>query len=190
MKKRRGATLVEVMVGSALTALVLLGTLATLYAGTRSWVLGQSLIDAEVDGSQAIRSLSLELREAMAVTVATDGQSLTYRMPRRNAAGDFVVPAEWDGVNRRAILAANASGRFTLSIGVAGSERALTRNLILVDPDMPGTPTYRVFTAGPGRITREIQIMVITRTNGPRGEPVYHRVRETLFLRNIPSITQ
>ena len=188
--RRRGATLLEVMTASMLTLLVLGSVLAVMYSGMRSWVSGQGHIEAEMDGSQAIRRLAMELREAMAVTVASDGQSLTYRLPRRNASGAFSVPAEWDGVMRRVVTESLGGGRFALRIGIAGSETTLTRNLILTDPNLTGNPTYRVFTPGAGTITRQLQIRLVTRTTGYRGVPVHHRVDEMLFLRNIPSLTQ
>lgn len=188
-KCRRGITLVESMVASMLTILVLSASLGTLYSGMRSWVQGQSLIEAETDATQAIRRLNQELREAMAVTVASDGYSVTYRLPSRNGTGDFIVPPVWDGVSRRAIVTSAGNGRYTLSVGISGSEAVLTRNVIITDPEVNGAPAYRVFVPGPGGITRQVNIMLVTRTTGPKGKPIYSRVRESLFLRNIPSIT-
>ncbi len=188
-RTRRGVSLVEVTVASALTGMVLFASLGTLYSGMRSWIQGQSLIDAETDGTQAVRMLNQELREAMAVTVASDGYSVTYRLPQRNGNGDFIIPPLWDGVSRRALVTANASGKYDLKVGISGRERLLSRNVIVTDPEAPGAITYRVFVPGAGTITRQINVMLVTRTSGPKGTPVYHRVRESLFLRNIPSIT-
>lgn len=188
-QKRMGATLVEVMIASALTAFVLTGALATLYTGMRSWVAGQSKIEAETDGSQAIRTISIELREAMSVTVASDGNSISYRLPKRDSNGDFIVPVEWDGVSRRVVVQPSGT-KYALLIGVFGNEALLTKNVILVDPERAGSPAYRVFTAGPGAITRSVNIQVVTRTTNEKGGFINHRVRETLFLRNIPAITQ
>ncbi len=190
MRKKRGATLVELLVSSGISLLVLGAALATLYSGMRSWIMGASMINAEVDGSQAVRRLVSDLREAMAVTVAADGRSVSFRMPQRDANGDFIVPPLWDGVSRRAILTETTGGKFTLAVGVTGSEIPVSRNVILIDPESGTGTAYRVFSPGPGTVTREIHLMVVTRTNGPRNEPIYHRIRETLFLRNIPSITQ
>lgn len=191
MKNRRlrGTTLVEAMVASVVTGLVLFTAVGTLYSGMRSWIQGLGLINAELDGTQAVRRLNQELREAMSVQVASDGQSLTYRMPQRNAQGDFVVPPLWDGVQRRAIVTALSNGSYSLGFGIAGQEYTISRNIILRDPEVSGAPTYRVFTPGPGGITRQVDVMIVTRTYGPRGAPIYQRVRETLFLRNVPSIT-
>lgn len=187
--RRRGATLVEVMISTGLSALVLTGSLATLYAGSKTWVRGQSQIEVDLDGSQAMRRLSVELREAMAVTVASDGLSLTYRTMARNADGSFKSPPEWDGISRRARVVSLSGSRFRIEIGLSGQESGLTNQLILIDP-MDQNRSYRVFQAGAGAITRQLTVQLVTRVNGPSGEPLYYRTRETIYLRNIPSITQ
>jgi prepilin-type N-terminal cleavage/methylation domain-containing protein len=189
-RRRRGVTLVEVMISVSLSALVLTGSLATLYSGTRSWMRGQGQIQVDIDGSQSMRRLSIELREAMSVTVASDGLSLTYRTMRRDSNGNFVNPPEWDGVSRRArVVDLSSSGTHALDIGVSGQEQRLTRSVILIDP-MDGNRPYRVFQPGSGTITRQLTVQIVSRTVGPEGEPLFHRTRETIFLRNIPSITQ
>lgn len=182
-------SIVETVVASLLTGMVLFTSVGTLYSGMRSWVQGLKMIEAEMDGTQAVRRLNQELREAMSVQVAADGQSLTYRTPQRNSNGDFVVPPIWDGVQRRVIVQSLGEGRYSLGFGIAGQEYTVTRNVVLRDPGVNGNPTYRVFTPGPGGITRRIDVMLITRTTGPRGAYIYQRTRETLFLRNVPSIT-
>lgn len=181
--------MVETVVASLLTGMVLFTAVGTLYSGMRSWVQGLSMIEAEMDGTQAVRRLNQELREAMSVQVAGDGQSVTYRVPQRNANGDFVVPPVWDGVQRRVIVQSLGNNRYSLGFGIAGQEYTISRNVVLRDPAVSGNPTYRVFTPGPGGITRRVDVMLITRTTGPRGVYIYNRTRETLFLRNVPSIT-
>jgi Tfp pilus assembly protein PilW len=188
-RKRRGATLVELMVGTGLSAIVLTGSLATLYAGSKTWVRGQGQIEVDLAGSQAMRRLSVELREAMAVSVASDGLSLTYRTMRRNPDGSFKSPPEWDGVSRRARVVSTSGSKFKVEIGVAGQETGLTSQLILIDP-LDANRSYKVFQAGAGTITRQLTIQLVTRVDGPEGEPLYYRTREAIYLRNIPMITQ
>jgi hypothetical protein len=177
------------MVGTGLSAIVLTGSLATLYAGSKTWVRGQGQIEVDLAGSQAMRRLSVELREAMAVSVASDGLSLTYRTMRRNPDGSFKSPPEWDGVSRRARVVSTSGSKFKVEIGVAGQESGLTSQLILIDP-LDANRSYKVFQAGAGTITRQLTIQLVTRVDGPEGEPLYYRTREAIYLRNIPMITQ
>jgi Tfp pilus assembly protein PilW len=193
--RRRGATLIEALTASGLSILALFTAVSVMISGMGSWAKGQGRIDAEGDAQAAIRAISNELREAMAVTVVS-GTVIEYRLPRKDEAGNFIVPAEWDGVARRIEWIATGSGIGNIRVTGGTTNRTLCRNVILRDPQSSGfTPTsggssYAIFTAGAGAITRQLTIMIATRANGSRNQYVVSRSRETVFLRNIPSLTR
>jgi hypothetical protein len=202
MKRRliRGMTLVETLTAAVMTSLVFFGASLALIAGTQSWLRGQSRIDAEAGAQRAMRVIIGELRRAMAVTVNPDGsggevtQGISYRLPRVDAHGNYVTPAEWDGVSRT-IEFVRRSGSDTgviRMVAVHGGtrvERVIARHVILTDPLSEGSDdVIRVFTPGPGTIIRQMTVTIATRTRAARDETVDTRIRETVYLRNIPSL--
>ncbi|MBX3095874.1 MAG: type II secretion system protein [Fimbriimonadaceae bacterium] len=182
--KRAGLTLVEVVVASLLSTMVIFGSLSVYLSGMSSWLRGSERINAETQSRQGVRMVSDYLREAMAVTVAGDGMSLTYRLPQKNVAGDFVYPATWDGVTRRLYYTNN-----TIRHDTGTNDRVIVRNVMTTDVGGTNLP-YRIFTPGPGAITRQVTVQVVTRTNADPAAKARARKREVIFLRNIPELTR
>ncbi|HAP41099.1 MAG TPA: hypothetical protein DCQ94_15275 [Nitrospira sp.] len=184
--RQRGVTLAEVMVSASISTVVLFSAITIFLSGISAWARGQGRMDAETQSRQAVRVVSDALREAMWVSVDADGMGLTYRLPRVDGDGAFEVPVIWDGIDRRIAL---TSGKLNLTD--AAGTRTICRNIRLTDPESPGgLSTYRIFTPGPGSITRRLAVQVVTETNGARSEKVVGRKRETVFLRNIPELTR
>jgi type II secretory pathway pseudopilin PulG len=182
--KRSGITLVEVVVASVLSTMVIFSALGVYLAGMESWLRGSERINAETQSRQGVRMISDYLREAMAVTVAADGRSLTYRLPQRDVNGDFIYPAMWDGVTRR-IYFING----TIRHDTGANDRVIVRNVLTTD--VGGTnANYRQFTAGPGAITRRVTVQIVTRTNDDPAVEAIGRKREVIFLRNIPELSR
>lgn len=183
-RSRKGSTLVETTLASSLTVAVLVASVGTFLLAMISWARGQGKIDAESGSQKAVKVISKELREAMAVTVDGNGQGLTYRLPSYDANGNYTVPITWDGVTRRLEVQGSQ-----LVMVAAGNTRTVCKNLILTDPlSSGGTSAYRPFTGGAGAITRSLTIMVVLRTQSDGGRYVTSRSRETVYLRNIPDL--
>lgn len=183
-RKRRGATLVEVVTASGIGVLVLSGAVMTLFAGMSSWAQGESRISAESDAQGAVRIISKELREAMAVSVDGNGRGLSYRLPERDGSGDYVVPAVWDGVTRRIEYTDGIIRTFD-----GESYRTICRGVILTDPlTQGGAGGYRPFVAGSGTIVRQVTVQIVKRAYGNRNHVVTSRRRESIFFRNIPEL--
>lgn len=183
--RRRGATLVEVALAASASVLVLTGSIATFVMSTKTWLQGESVIDAGNNANQAMRIISKEMREAMVVTVDANGLGLYYRRPLKDADGNYVMPITWDNVDRR--IEMNGSN---LQI-TGGTTRVVCKSLQLTDPSSAGgTATYQIFTPGVGSITRSLTIMLVTKRSGLGGKTNTSRIRETIFLRNIPELTK
>mgnify|MGYP001440992990 FL=1 len=179
----RGATMVEVSVAAVIGTMVL-GTALTLFvAGAGMWVHGSEMVEAEGQSRQAIRVITDQLRQAMVVAVDANGQGATYRLPTRDASGIFSSPPVWDGVTRRIF---HNSGSIVIQEGAAS--RTICRNVVLQDPDNGGA-NYRIFTTPPTAIFREVSVRVVTRRIA-QGRTYLGRKRETVYLRNIPKLTQ
>jgi hypothetical protein len=131
-----------------------------------------------------------ELREAISVTVDANGLGLTFTKPQVDAEGNYVMDGRGqpvsDGVNRRLFI--NGS---ELIYQVGTGERRIGRGVVLDDPYRPGTnKSYRVFTPGGGAITRQLTVLLVTRSEDTEGNVYFGRKRETVFLRNIPDTTR
>lgn len=183
---QRGLTMAEVLVSAAISTTVLFSAVSVFLSGMATWARGQGKIETETQSRQVVRVISDALREAMLVTVDADGLGVTYRRPLKDAAGSFVVPIVWDGQTCRIF---HQNGQLMMNDG-AGT-RSICRNVRLTDPYSPGgTAPYKIFTPGPGAITRRLTVQIVTETNGARTEKVVARKREMIFLRNIPELTR
>lgn len=195
-----GFTLVEVIVSSVISTIVLSMAVSVFLMVMASWARGENLMDGENDTRQVVRLVSDELREAMWVSVDADGRGLSYRRPQKDASGEFSLPVVWDGVTRRIFW---NNGRLILR-GDGGVERVVGSNILTVDPFRleahanagrrgnaanVGAPAYRIFTANNSTLTTEVTVMVVTGSRGANGsEQVRARKREVVVLRNVPEL--
>lgn len=141
-------------------------------------------MDAESSAQRAIRRISSELRQAMAVTVDPGGMGVTYRLPVVDSNGNYTVPPVWDGVTRRI----ERSGT-NLDLVIGASRRRLASGVILTDPfSTNGSSAYQIFTPGAGTITRQVTVQLSIQKNSIKSYQVSSRGRETIFLRNIPDL--
>lgn len=189
--KKSGATMVEAVIAATLTVMTMTVTIMSFLQGMQTWVNGQGQLDADVNAQQVVRRLSQEFREAMSVTVDANGLGLSYRLPARDANGRYTVPPTWDGIERRCYLVNDPqSATYNLWVGPVGSARKISSRVVLNDPESVNNGTYRPFTAGPGSVTRELIVMLVTRGTRSDGHWNHSRVRETLVLRNVPATTR
>ncbi|MBS1707899.1 MAG: hypothetical protein JSS65_04165 [Armatimonadetes bacterium] len=201
MKRRlvAGLSTVESLVASVITTMVLFTAVGAYLAGMGSWARGEAWIDVQQQSRNAVRSVSDELREAMYVTVDADGMGLSYRLPTKTVSGSFTVPLTWDGVNRR-IYYSNGG----LWVSDANTQVQVAKGVITMDPFLgadnartvvikSGTytaPSYKIFVPDGNSTIRSITVCAVTRSRGKGAETIHARHRETVFLRNVPSITK
>lgn len=180
-KRQRGVSMVEVLVATTLSVMVVFTTLSVFLSGAGSWARGESMISNESDSKLAVRMVVDELREAMQVNVAADGLSVTYRLPVKDSSGRFRTPLQWDNVNRRIFFADGALWKQT-----GGTTTRLASHVILTDPlSSGGTQSYRLFTPNRDSIHTQLAVMVVTRSHrGTRQESV-GRFREIVYFRNV-----
>lgn len=80
----RAFSLMEVLVASLLTVMVLGTTVMAMVMGTSNWIRGTAGGVSSNSAQRAVRVISDQLREAMSVAVDGDGQGLTYVMPAKD----------------------------------------------------------------------------------------------------------
>lgn len=179
--------MIEVVVGAGLTTIVMFSLVTAMLSGMGSWAKGQAHINSEGTTQIAVGRIAQELREAMWASVSNDGRTLQYRLPAK-ANGSYVVPATWDNVSRT--IRYNAD-RKTIDITAGNQTSTLLDNVITTDPKSTnGSATYRMFTAGSGSVVRSITVMLAADSYGKGSEKVANRVRETIYLRNVPTSNQ
>ena len=181
---KRGATLFEVVIASGISTVVMYSLVLTLLSGSGSWIKGQSKIDVDVSSQQSLRAITVELREAMAVSIVDDGKTVEYRLPKKEN-GEYKVPAEWDGVERKIKYIPNSKSVTKVA------DNDTTVLCTGVYPNDPKTGTaYKVFTAGAGAMTRDVTIMLVLSAGEGSASAEKSRIRETIYLRNVPSLTR
>lgn len=205
--RRTGATIVEVVVASGLSIAALFGAVLALVTGLETWARGEGQIGANSGAQMAMRTISNELRQAMQVTVNADyndaegfHQSITYRLPARDGQGTFLSPPQWDGVVRQIEFFRPSNGDQTdtwrrgsirIISGIGGDRRVrvLASGVTLRDPLSRDGTELRTFVPSGDQVIRWLTVTIATAHNSARSERATTRVRETVYLRNIPSIS-
>lgn len=182
-RKQRGATLVEVMVGASISVLTLVAGVACFMAGMQSWLRGEGAISADRSVNETARTVSSELREAVTLTVSADGTTVTYQKPTLDANGRYVMPLAADGVTRRFQF---TSGELRQT--VASTTWVLAKGIQTIDPNTGSA--YRVFSAANTAIIRQVTFMLVTNHSGFQNAQMSGRIRENIFIRNVPEVTR
>jgi hypothetical protein len=189
-RHQRGAFLVDAVVAAGISVLAIGGATATFVSGSSNWLRGLGRISAESQSRLGVRMVVSELREAISVTVDANGLGLTFTKPRVDDDGNFVMDVHGqpmsDGLVRRFFVQGQ-----DLMYRVGSHTRRIGRAITLNDPYIPGpNKSYRVFTPGQGAITRQVTVLLVTRSVDTEGNAHHGRKRETVFLRNIPDTTR
>jgi prepilin-type N-terminal cleavage/methylation domain-containing protein len=108
MKKRRGFSLVEVLISLSILSMVLTGSAMLTISAGRSFDLTSAQLDAGQSASQAVQHMMLDLEEAKQVTVSST-TSLRVFFPQVDASGNYIRSA-LDTVNTVDYFRGNSDG--------------------------------------------------------------------------------
>jgi prepilin-type N-terminal cleavage/methylation domain-containing protein len=185
--KKRGMTLVELMVAMGLMSLTFAALSAMFLFGLRSYQKTAADTTLNQTNAQGLRRIAETIRQAMSVTISSDGRILTYTLPRLSAAADpvtgekeYQIPLVNDGVARS--FTVNTSGNVVDTV----SGRVLVRNVRLTDPDAASSQynqTYQPFSLSNIGSQRAVTVNLITSEN-VLGDLRYARLKTTVVLRN------
>ena len=78
---QKGFSLIEMMVVVAILGLIVLGLVTFFTGGAKSWVAGQSQLEAQRNARQAMDRMVREIREGNSFTISTDNKSVTISYP-------------------------------------------------------------------------------------------------------------
>jgi len=104
-----GFSIIELMVVVVILSLIILGLVSIFSGGTRSWISGQSQLEAQRDARQAIDRMVRELRHAERV-ISCDAHSVEVYIPPLDGSAGYQVTYSWDGVRYHPIYRNIASG--------------------------------------------------------------------------------
>lgn len=71
-KQQRGFSLIELMVVVVILGIIVLGLVTFFTGGAKSWVAGQSQLEAQRNARQAMDRMVREIREASKITISND----------------------------------------------------------------------------------------------------------------------
>ncbi|MEM4408340.1 MAG: hypothetical protein QXI19_06320 [Candidatus Caldarchaeum sp.] len=188
--RKQGFALVEIIVGGAITGIILLGIFSLFAQGLRSFRRTDVQMDMAEQSSLAIRKITETLRSAAAYSLSQDGRTLIFQLPRANSQPDpitgeyeYSYPLQGDGISR--ILYVENE---TLYYQVGNEDpEVLATGISSTDPD-PSSPyhtmPYPVFSATNIGSQRGIRITLITKRSSQTND-LYTRMSNIVHLRNV-----
>ena len=184
--KRRGLTLVELMVGVSLFGMMAMSVLE-LYAGSLRFFMKTSTdVDLTNETATSVRYVTSKLRSAVSISIQNDGKKIIYSLPKYNNVVDAITgekeisdPVISDGVARS----------FTVTNGVLRDDvtgKVLVKNLANKDPDPKSTQYNQVYS--PFQLTtigsrKAVTVTFITLKDSA-SEKRHTRMKDTVILRN------
>lgn len=188
--KRRGFTLVEMMMGVGLTALLIAMALNVFTDAAASFHRTETRDALSTQNALAIRRIVEQLRSAVNVEIRDSGRTILYEQPLLSANPDpitgeyeYVDPLQGDGVQRsiyylnRQLILDDGDGReIVLADEVSGTDP---------DPDSAYYSTaYPIFSYSSVGSTRGVRIMIASSRATSKGLE-YSRMSTTVLLRNL-----
>jgi len=96
-KNKNGFSIIELMVVVVILSLITLGLVAIFSGGMRSWVSGESQLEAQRNARQAMDRMVRELRHAEKV-ISCDVHSVEVYIPPLDGSAGYQVRYWWSGV--------------------------------------------------------------------------------------------
>ena len=95
---QKGFSLIEMMVVVVISGLIVLGLVTLFTGGARSWISGQSQLEAQRNARQAMDIMVREIREGKSVSSGTT-TSITVDIPLLGSDDAHSVTYTWSGVS-------------------------------------------------------------------------------------------
>ncbi|MEJ5252864.1 MAG: prepilin-type N-terminal cleavage/methylation domain-containing protein [Chthonomonadetes bacterium] len=159
--QNKGMTLIELLVASSVTVILLLALLPLMSSSVRAWHRTSHDVATTMDVTLAMRRIASELRYAKSVLITEGGQKIQYILPD-NTSAYFKL----------------SGNELTWSWG----QEPLLRGVVTSDPEYGGT--YPIFQlAFGGGTSRAVLVRLCVRVNTPAGIRT-HRAQQLVVLRN------
>jgi Tfp pilus assembly protein PilW len=190
VKRTRGLTMAETLVGLSLTSLMFMMSLSFFTSSIGSLRKSDVRVQMSQKLNLALRKISQEVRGAATITISPDSKTLTFQLPKLNVATDPVTgekeytnPIQGDGVNRSFYV----SGSNLYYNDGATAAKIIARDVSATDPDPQSSyynQSYPVFTFSSVGSTKGMTIMLIGKKLVRSNE--YVRLSTSIRFRNMP----
>jgi hypothetical protein len=188
MKKKRGTTIVEVVMGAVLMMLITLGTMSLMVSGLT--YMTRTNTDLTISGKNALglRYITEYARGSMAATISNSGATVNFTSPAVATTTDsytgekeLTYPLTGDGVTRGFSVNWTAGTLTDLH-----TNKVIVKNITSTDPD-PNSSTYnqayQPFSFSMVGSHKVMIIQLITKQT-IAGKKRYSRMKNTVLLRN------
>ena len=100
-KQQKGFSLIEMMVVVVILGVIVLGLVTFFTGGTKSWVAGQSQLEAQRNARQAMDRMVREIREASdIIATSTSSKEINFNTPWSNNLKYLWLGDKWDPILR------------------------------------------------------------------------------------------
>ena len=100
-KNQKGFSLIEMMVVVVILGLIVLGLVTFFTGGAKSWVAGQSQLEAQRNARQAMDIMVREIREASnIIATSTSSEEINFNTPWSNNLKYLWLGEKWDPILR------------------------------------------------------------------------------------------
>jgi len=81
IKTQKGMTLIELMITTVILCIIILGLVVFFTGGVRSWITGQSQLEAQRNARQAMESMVREIRHGESIVGNSDDDTIIVSVP-------------------------------------------------------------------------------------------------------------
>jgi prepilin-type N-terminal cleavage/methylation domain-containing protein len=146
IKKQKGFSLIEMMVVVCILGLIILGLVTFFTGGARSWISGQSQLEAQRNARQAMDIMVREIREGKSVSSGTP-TSITVNIPALGSDPAGSVTYTWAGTPGSPI---NREGNPLIdnvkTVSFLSTDPSKVHIILEVDVDADGNPDITLDT--------------------------------------------
>jgi len=97
IKTQKGMTIVELMFAVAIFSIIMLGLVVFFTGGVRSWISGQSQLEAQRNARQAMESMVREIRHGESIVGDSDNDTIIVSVPALGSVSAYNITYDLSG---------------------------------------------------------------------------------------------
>ncbi|MBA7530394.1 hypothetical protein ES705_22600 [subsurface metagenome] len=146
IKNQRGFSLIEMMVVVVILGLIVLGLVTFFTGGAKSWVAGQSQLEAQRNARQAIDRMVREIREGNSIESGSNATSITINYLASFGKSSVTYSLSGTTIKRNDNPLINKVRTLNFSYPDTPSDSSKVHILLEVDVDNDGNPDITLNT--------------------------------------------
>jgi len=147
INSKKGFSLIEMMVVVVILGLIVLGLVTFFTGGVRSWISGQSQLEAQRNARQAMDIMVREIREGESVSSGT-ATSVTVNIPALGSSSAYSVIYKLSGniIEREVNLVSSPLINNVKTLSFISTDPSKVHIILEVDVDADGNPDITLDT--------------------------------------------